>query len=60
MTARICVRLDAGKDLEMAVAESLATTEYPQIACWIQFPPVAALFLMVPNDPESGASGLPD
>ena len=39
----------------MAVAELLATTDYPQVARWIQFPTGAALFLMVPNDPESGA-----
>ncbi len=55
MTARPFVRLGAGKDLEMAVAELLATTEYPEIARWIQFPTSAALFLIVPNDPESGA-----
>jgi hypothetical protein len=55
MTVRPFVRLDAGKDLEKAVAELLATTDYPQIARWIQFPTGAALFLMVANDPESGA-----
>jgi hypothetical protein len=55
MTATPLVRLDAGKDLEVAVAELLATTEYPQIARWIQFPTAVALFLLVPNDPESGA-----
>lgn len=48
------VRLDAGKNLEVAVAELLATTEYPQIARWIQFPTAVALFVLVPNDPESG------
>ena len=55
MTARLFAQVDAGNDLEMAVAELLATTEYPQIARWIQFPASAALFLVVPNDPESGA-----
>ncbi len=55
MTATPLVRLDAGKDLELAVAELLATTEYPQIARWIQFPTAVALFLLVPKDPESGA-----
>jgi hypothetical protein len=39
----------------MAVAELPATTEYPQIARWIQFPTAVALFLLVPKDPESGA-----
>ncbi len=55
MTATPLVRLDAGKDLEVAVAELQATTEFPQIARWIQFPTAVALFLLVPNDPESGA-----
>jgi len=55
MTATPLVRLIAGEDLEVAVAELLATTEFPQIARWIQFPRAVALFLVVPNDPESGA-----
>ena len=55
VTATPLVRLDAGKELEMAVAELLATTDYPEIARWIQFPTAVALFLLVPNDPESGA-----
>ncbi len=55
VTATPLVRLDAGKDLEVAVAELLATTEHPQIARWIQFPTAVVLFLLVPNDPESGA-----
>ena len=55
VTATALVRLDAGKDLEVAVAELLATTEHPQIARWIQFPTATKLFLLVPNDPESGA-----
>lgn len=55
MTATPLARLDAGKDLEVAVAELLAITEYPQIAQWIQFSTAVALFLLVPKDPESGA-----
>ena len=55
VTAKPLCRLDAGKDLEVAVAELLATTEYPQIARWIQFPTGVALFLLVPGDAESGA-----
>jgi hypothetical protein len=55
VTATPLVRLDASKELEMAVAELLATTDYPQIARWIQFPTATMLFLLVPNDPESGA-----
>ncbi len=53
--ATILARLDAGKELEVAVAELLATTDYPQIARWIQFPTATMLFLLVPNDPDSGA-----
>lgn len=55
MTAIPIVRLDAGKGLEVAVAELLGTTEYPQIARWIQFPTAVVLFLVAPKDPESGA-----
>ncbi len=55
VTATPLVRLDAGKDLEVGVAELLATTEYPQIARWVQLPTAVALFLLVPNDRESGA-----
>ncbi len=46
MTATPLVRLDAGKSLELTVAELLATTEYPQIARWIQFPAAVALFVL--------------
>ncbi len=38
VTATPIIQLDAGKDLETAVAGLLATTEFPQIARWIQFP----------------------
>jgi len=55
MTAKVFARVDTGKDLEVAVAELLATTGHPQIARWIQFPTATMLFLLVPNDPESGA-----
>jgi len=55
VTATALLRLDAGKDLEVAVADLLATAEYPEIARWIQFPTATLLFLLVPNDPESGA-----
>ena len=34
MTATPLVRLDAGNNLDVAVAELLATTDYPQIARW--------------------------
>jgi hypothetical protein len=55
MTATPVLRLDAGHNLEVAVAELLASTEYPQIARRIQSPTAVALFLLVPNDPDSGA-----
>ncbi len=46
MTATPLVRLDAGKNLEVTVAELLATTEYLQIARWIQFTTAVALFVL--------------
>ena len=55
LTAMPFVRLDAGKELEAAVAELLAATDYPDIARWIQFPRGLMLFLMVPGDTGSGA-----
>jgi len=55
MTATILTRLDAGKDLEVAVAELLAVADYPKISRWIQFPTGVMLFLLVPGDPQSGA-----
>ena len=55
MSAMPLVRLDAGKELEIAVAELLAATDYPEIARWIQFPRGLMLFLLVPGDTGSGA-----
>jgi len=55
MSAMPLVRLDAGKELEVAVAELLAATDYPEIARWIQFPRGLMLFLLVPGDAGSGA-----
>jgi hypothetical protein len=55
MSAMPFVRLDAGKELEVAVAELLAATDHPEIARWIQFPRGLMLFLLVPGDSESGA-----
>ena len=55
MSAMPFVRLDAGKELEVAVAELLAATDHPEIARWIQFPRGLMLFLMVPGDSRSGA-----
>jgi hypothetical protein len=55
MSAMPIVRLDAGKELKVAVAELLAVGDYPEIARWIQFPRALMLFLFVPGDPRSGA-----
>jgi len=55
MLAKPLVRLDAGKELEVAVAELLAATDYPEIARWIQFPRGLMLFLLVRGDSGSGA-----
>jgi hypothetical protein len=41
--------------LDRAVETLLALTEYPAIAEWVQFPKALFLFLVVPEDPESGA-----
>ncbi len=45
MMATPLIGPDAGKDLEVAVAELLVATDYPQIARWIQFPTAAVLLL---------------
>jgi len=37
------------------VAELLQLTEQPQVVRWLQFPAAVLLFLVVPDDPESGA-----
>jgi len=50
MSAVPLVRLDAGKELEIAVAELLAATDYPEIARWVQFPRGLMLFLLVPGN----------
>jgi hypothetical protein len=55
MSAMPIARLDAGNELELAVAELLAATDYPEIARWIQFPRGLMLFLVVPGDAGSGA-----
>ena len=44
-----------GGSLDRAVERLLALTEYPAIAKWVQFPKALFLFLVVPEDSESGA-----
>ena len=46
---------EKGGSLDKAVERLLALTEYPAIAKWVQFPKALFLFLVVPEDPESGA-----
>ena len=46
--------VDAGKELEIAVAALLTATDYPEISRWIQFPRGLMLFLLVPGDAASG------
>lgn len=41
--------------LEAAVGALLRLTENTRIARWVQFPSAVLLFLVVPNDPASGA-----
>ena len=43
-----------------AVARLLDVTDYPRIEKWIQFPKALFLFLLMPEDPESGAFYLYD
>ena len=41
--------------LEAAVGALLKLTENTRVARWVQFPAAVLLFLVVPNDPASGA-----
>ena len=49
------VQVDPGVDLKAAVAALIKVTENVEIACWIEFPAVVLLFVLVPGDPDSGA-----
>lgn len=46
---------EVGGNLDGAVARLLDVTEHPEIKKWVQFPGALLLFLVVPEDPESGA-----
>jgi hypothetical protein len=46
---------EKGGSLDKAVERLLALAEYPAIAKWVQFPKALFLFLVVPEDSESGA-----
>lgn len=47
-------------DMQTAVAALLTMTEQPEVARWIEFPASLLLFLLVPGDPDSGATYILD
>jgi hypothetical protein len=49
------VQVDPGVELQTAVAALIKVTENVEIVRWIEFPAVILLFLLVPEDPDSGA-----
>ena len=49
------VQVDPGVELQTAVAALIKVTENVEIVRWIEFPAVVLLFLLVPEDPDSGA-----
>ena len=46
---------EVGRCSDGAVKRLLDATEHPKIERWIQFPKALFVFLVVPEDPESGA-----
>ncbi len=46
---------EVGRCSDGAVKRLLDVTEHPKIERWIQFPKALFVFLVVPEDPESGA-----
>ena len=49
------VQVDPGADLQSAMAALLKVTENVEIVQWIELPASVLLFLLVPEDPDSGA-----
>ena len=49
------VQVDAGVNLQSAVAALIKVAENVEIVRWIELPASVLLFLLVPGDPESGA-----
>lgn len=49
------MQLGSNADLQEALATLLQATEQPEILRWIEFPLALLLFLIVPDDPASGA-----
>jgi hypothetical protein len=55
MNTEPLLRLNDAISLEAAVGALLKLTENTRVARWVQFPSAVLLFLVVPNDPASGA-----
>lgn len=49
------LQVGADADLQVAIAPLLQATEQPEIVRWIEFPLALLVFLIVPDDPASGA-----
>ena len=50
------VQVGPGVDLQTAVATLITVAENVEIVRWIELPASVLLFLLVPGDPESGAT----
>ena len=49
------VRVEPNADLQPAVTALIKVTENVEIVRWIELPAAVLLFLLVPDDPESGS-----
>jgi hypothetical protein len=49
------VQVDPGADLPSAMAALMKVTETVEIVRWIEFQASVLLFLLIPEDPDSGA-----
>ena len=49
------VQVDPGADLQTAITALLKVAENVEIVRWIELPASVLLFLLVPEDPDSGA-----
>lgn len=49
------VHVGADADLQVAITALLRAAEQAEIVRWIEFPASVLLFLLVPDDPDSGA-----
>lgn len=46
---------EIGGSVDRAVARLLDVADHPRIAKWVQMPKAVFVFLLIPEDPESGA-----